>query len=186
MLVEDNDQVLAYALDANSTQATWVVAPGEGEPITALHASLDGSMLAMQRSSAFLQFVHIRSSKMFVQGPRSKSRLLKFFWSPSAAYDLVMATEHGLELYQQLSQGQGLRYMGSRKHPTSWCIYSHESRIALLATGEGGLWLQSRHTKSQMMQCSGCHPSSWDPVHPSRQAPKQGLVSVSHPRTSRC
>ncbi len=43
------------------------VAPGEGEPITALHASLDGSMLAMQRSSAFLQFVHIRSSKMFVQ-----------------------------------------------------------------------------------------------------------------------
>ncbi len=53
-----------------------------------------------------------------------------------------MATEHGLELYQQLSKGQGLRYMGSRKHPTSWCIYSHESRIALLATGEGGLWLQ--------------------------------------------
>jgi len=44
------------------------VAPGEGEPITALHASLDGSMLAMQRSSAFLQIVHIRSkSKMFVQ-----------------------------------------------------------------------------------------------------------------------
>ena len=79
---------------------------------------------------------------VFLQGPRSKSRLLKFFWSPSAAYDLVMATEHGLELYQQLSKGQGLRYMGSRKHPTSWCIYSHESRIALLATGEGGLWLQ--------------------------------------------
>ena len=24
VLVEDNDQVLAYALDANSTQATWV------------------------------------------------------------------------------------------------------------------------------------------------------------------
>ncbi len=43
------------------------VVPGEGEPITALHASLDGSMLAMQRSSAFLQFVYIRSSKMFVQ-----------------------------------------------------------------------------------------------------------------------
>ncbi len=77
-----------------------------------------------------------------LQGPRSKSRLLCFFWCPSAACDLVMATEHGLELYQRLSKGQGLRYMGSRKHPTSWCIYSHESRIALLATGEGGLWLQ--------------------------------------------
>ncbi|DBA75537.1 TPA: hypothetical protein ACH3X2_009099 [Trebouxia sp. C0005] len=186
VLLEDKDQVLAYALNASCTQATWTVMPGEGEPITALHASLDGSMLAMQRSSAFLQFVHIRSSKMFVQGPRSKSRLLSFFWCPSAACDLVMATQHGLELYQRLSKGQGLRYMGSRKHPTSWCIYSHESRIALLATGEGGLWLQSRHTKSPMMQCSGCHPFSWDPAPPGRQAPKQGLVSVSPPRTSRC
>lgn len=44
-----------------------VVSTGEGVPVTALHASLDGSMLAIQRSSAFLQFVHIRSSKMFVQ-----------------------------------------------------------------------------------------------------------------------
>ena len=53
-----------------------------------------------------------------------------------------MATGQGLELYQRLPKGQGLRYVGSRKHPTAWCIYSHESRIALLATGEGGLWLQ--------------------------------------------
>lgn len=77
-----------------------------------------------------------------MQGPRSRSRLLSFFWCPSAACDLVMATGQGLELYQRLPKGQGLRYMGSRKHPTAWCIYSHESRIALLATGEGGLWLQ--------------------------------------------
>lgn len=44
-----------------------VVSSGEGEPVSALHACLDGSMLAMQHSSAFLQFVHIGSSKMFVQ-----------------------------------------------------------------------------------------------------------------------
>lgn len=55
---------------------------------------------------------------------------------------VVMATGQGLELYQGSPKGQGLRYMGSRKHPTTWCTYSHESRIALLATGEGGLWLQ--------------------------------------------
>ncbi len=93
--------------------------------------------------AAMNMLCHIdKTLNVFLQGPRSKSRVLKFFWCPSAACDLVMATEHGLELYQQLSKGQGLRYMGSRKHPTSWCIYSHESRIALLATGEGGLWLQ--------------------------------------------
>lgn len=53
-----------------------------------------------------------------------------------------MATGQGLELYRRLPQGQGLHYMGSRKHPTSWFTYSRESRIALLATGQGGLWLQ--------------------------------------------
>lgn len=93
---------------------------------------------------AAMHMLCLESHTLFVllQGPRSKSRLLSFFWCPSAACDLVMATQHGLELYQRLPKGQGLRYMGSRKHPTSWCIYSHESRIALLATGEGGHWLQ--------------------------------------------
>lgn len=41
--------------------------PGEGDPITALNASLDGMMLAVQRGTAFLQFIHLTSSKMFVQ-----------------------------------------------------------------------------------------------------------------------
>ena len=44
-----------------------VVSAGDGEAITALKASLDGSVLAVQRTSAFLQFVHVRSSNMFVQ-----------------------------------------------------------------------------------------------------------------------
>ena len=77
-----------------------------------------------------------------MQGPKSRTRVLSFFWCPSTACDFVMATGQGLELYQRLPKGQGLRYMGSRKHPTTWCTYSHESRIALLATGQGGLWLQ--------------------------------------------
>lgn len=147
LLMEDNASILAYSLSVGTLQPIWAVSLGEGEAITAVHASLDGSVLAVQRSFTFLQFVHIRSSKMFVQGPKSKSRLLCFFWCPSTACDLVMATSNGLELYQRLSKGQGLRYMGGRKHPTAWCIYSHESRIALLATGEGGLWLQSRRTR---------------------------------------
>lgn len=81
-------------------------------------------------------------SDQYMQGPKSRARLLSFFWCPSTACDFVMATGQGLELYQRLPQGQGLRYKGSRKHPTTWCTYSHESRIALLATGQGGLWLQ--------------------------------------------
>ena len=43
------------------------IAPGEGDPVVTLHASLDGAMLALQRSTVFLQFIHLRSSKIFVQ-----------------------------------------------------------------------------------------------------------------------
>lgn len=42
-------------------------APGEGDQVVLLHASLDGTMLALQRSTVFLQFIHLGSSKMFVQ-----------------------------------------------------------------------------------------------------------------------
>lgn len=78
-----------------------------------------------------------------------------------------MATGHGLELYQRSPKGQGLRYMGSRKHPTTWCTYSHESRIALLATGQGGLWLQvtpallrtrmHRRVQTHTCKCTNVH-----------------------------
>ncbi len=58
------------------------------------------------------------------------------------------------------------------------CTHQHTLKLVLC--------LQSRHTKSPMMQCSGCRPFSWDPALPGRQALKEGLVSVSLPRTSRC
>ncbi|KAL3156053.1 hypothetical protein ABBQ32_013041 [Trebouxia sp. C0010 RCD-2024] len=138
-------QVHAYSTSPSATtqQPLWVASPGEGDSIASLNVSLDGAILAVQRGTALIQFIHLQSSKLFVQGPKSRARLLSFFWCPSTACDFVMATGQGLELYQRLPQGQGLRYKGSRKHPTTWCTYSHESRIALLATGQGGLWLQA-------------------------------------------
>lgn len=40
---------------------------GDGDTVTAMCPSQDGGMLAVQRSTAFLQFVHITSANMFVQ-----------------------------------------------------------------------------------------------------------------------
>lgn len=49
--------------------AKWmqVVSTGDGDPITLLSVSLDGAILAVQRGSAVLQFIHLQSNKMFVQ-----------------------------------------------------------------------------------------------------------------------
>ena len=61
------EAVLIHAVCMWTVNDMQVVSAGDGEAITALKASLDGSVLAVQRGSAFLQFVHVRSSKMFVQ-----------------------------------------------------------------------------------------------------------------------
>lgn len=82
------------------------------------------------------------SSLNLLQGPKSKAPLVGFFWCPSTACDFVMATTQGLELYKRLPTNQGLHYVSSRKHPTAWCKYSHEARIALLAGSDGAQWVQ--------------------------------------------
>jgi hypothetical protein len=40
---------------------------------------------------------------------------------------------------------QGLRYENRLQHPIRWWRYAHDSRLALLGTGELGLWLQVMH-----------------------------------------
>lgn len=51
----------------SDTVLLQVASPGEGDPIASLSVSLDGAILAVQRGTAFLQFVHLKSSKLFVQ-----------------------------------------------------------------------------------------------------------------------
>ena len=51
----------------------------------------------------------------------------------------------GLELYGLQPKQQGLALIERRPHPVRWCSYSHEARMALLGTGEGGHWVQVTH-----------------------------------------
>lgn len=71
-----------------------------------MRPSLDGVMLAVQRSPAFLQFVHVRSSKMFVQVLRP------CYPSPDqhAMYEILLDCSITL---------QGPKYMA---HPLTCCL----------------------------------------------------------------
>ena len=60
--------------------------PGEGDPITALNASLDGMMLAVQRGTAFLQFIHLTSSKIFVQVLLGSESLAHDLYKPQTCH----------------------------------------------------------------------------------------------------
>lgn len=110
------------------------------------------------------------NSELMLQGPKSKAQLLTFFWCPSTACDLVMATVQGLELYKRLPTNQGLHCIGSKKHPTAWCMYSHEARIALLAGADGGQWVQVSMNDSITHNTNFTNPA-FSPVAPSLPLP---------------
>ncbi|KAK9823149.1 hypothetical protein WJX72_000636 [[Myrmecia] bisecta] len=131
-------------------KAVQVTPVGDGPPIMAVRASGDGSLLAVQRSPLQLQFVHRSTLNMFVQGANQRnSPITGFLWARSGDCDFVMVTPTGLELFQLAPSGQGLRFLDARRHPIKWHMYSHETRIALLGTGEIGLWLQAYQFTSE-------------------------------------
>lgn len=78
-----------------------------------------------------------------LQGPwKGKEAVMGFFWAKAADCDFVIVTKAGLEIYTLLGTRQGLRHSTRCSHPVKWWMYSHDTRICLLGTGDIGLWLQ--------------------------------------------
>ena len=65
-IIQTSNQCL-WLSQSGKRACAQVAASGDGHPITSLHASLDGSLLALQRGAAFLQFIHLQNSRIFVQ-----------------------------------------------------------------------------------------------------------------------
>eukprot|EP00850_Spirogloea_muscicola_P012493 SM000081S22627 [mRNA] locus=s81:231057:237143:+ [translate_table: standard] len=111
------------------------VCPIAEGPVLAVRFSLDRSILAVQRSAVEVEFVNRASCTTFRQRCRHGARILGFFWSDSPICDLVFVTSNGLELYALLLSKAGLRLVDHKKGDVAWFVYTHESRLVLLATG---------------------------------------------------
>jgi hypothetical protein len=82
-----------------------------GAPVIAAATSLDGRIIALQRSAASIEFVARDSPNIFLQGSwRGKSAVIGFFWASAAECDLVMVTRSGLELYSLAADRQVLAF----------------------------------------------------------------------------
>ena len=146
LLVASGGTVLGYAVDAPrspdsaSTAAPSSTAVGEG-PVLAARFSLDGKVLAVQRSSTDIEFIpSCEGGGTFWQRcRRGNENILGFFWASSAGVDFVLATTGGLELYALLPARNGLRLVEEkRKAGVCWLLYTHETRLALLGCGPQG------------------------------------------------
>ena len=147
LLVAGGGTVLSYAVDTPRSSDSGSVAPptstaiGEG-PVLAARFSLDGKVLAVQRSLTDVEFLpggDGGGGSFWQRCRRSGETILGFFWASSAGVDFVLATTGGLELYALLPARNGLRLVEEkRKAGVCWLLYTHETRLALLGCGTHG------------------------------------------------
>ena len=137
--------MLSYAVDTPRLPDSSAAAPsstpvGEG-PVLAARFSLDGKVLAVQRSLTDVEFIPSGDGggAFWQRCRRGGETILGFFWASSAGVDFVLATTGGLELYALLPARNGLRLVEEkRKSGVCWLLYTHETRLALLGCGAHG------------------------------------------------
>ncbi|KAJ6923823.1 hypothetical protein NC652_017212 [Populus alba x Populus x berolinensis] len=126
---------------------SWKVAPfdplvaptsdliSEG-PILSIRYSLDAKIIAIQRTSQEIQFFHRETGKNFCHKckPESES-ILGFFWTDCPRCHFVLVKTSGLDLLACDAESKSFQLVDTRKLNVSWYVYTHESRLVLLASG---------------------------------------------------
>ncbi|KAL3533970.1 hypothetical protein ACH5RR_007491 [Cinchona calisaya] len=105
-------------------------------PVLLVRYSLDSKLLAVQRSDHEIQIWNREGGETFSYKCRSESdHILGFFWTDSPTCDIVIVKTSGLELLAYSSESKSLTLVETKKINVSWYIYTHESRLVLLASG---------------------------------------------------
>ncbi|TKY62514.1 C18orf8 protein [Spatholobus suberectus] len=140
-------EISCYSLQQLTRVFSWKVGPfdpligpttdsiSEG-PIIAIRYSLDTKVIAIQRSNHEIQFWDRETGETFSHTcmPESES-ILGFFWTDSQQCDIVLVKNSGLDLYAYNSESKSLQLVQTKKVNVSWFVYTHESRLVLLASG---------------------------------------------------
>ncbi|KAF6149342.1 hypothetical protein GIB67_016880 [Kingdonia uniflora] len=131
-----SDQVLAWDIaQPTSHNALSADSIGEG-PVLSIRFSLDRKVIGIQRSNHEIQFINRESRETFTQRCRSDAEcIVGFFWTDCRTCDLIFIKTSGLDLYSYVPELKALRLVETKKLSVSWYVYTHESRMVLLASG---------------------------------------------------
>ncbi|XP_010693858.2 uncharacterized protein LOC104906755 [Beta vulgaris subsp. vulgaris] len=136
LLSPTSDEVFSWKIapfDPNVEPASDSVSEG---PVLSVRLSLDGKILAIQRSSHEIQFWNKEKRNSFCHKCKPESeKILGFFWIDSPTCNLVLVRSSGLDLLNYDSETQNVQLTESKRINVSWYIYTHESRLVLLASG---------------------------------------------------
>lgn len=144
LLTVDGDAVHITPIDSRlspaATAAPRLLRLDSSAPVSLCRLSLDGRLLALQRSPVEVAFVNTTTGNAFNYACRQGSAILGLFWTQSAGgCEFVLATTNGLELFSILPGGAGLRLLDEKRKPGClWMVYTHETRVCLLGYGPSG------------------------------------------------
>uniref|UniRef100_A0A2P2KVP9 Uncharacterized protein MANES_09G038300 n=1 Tax=Rhizophora mucronata TaxID=61149 RepID=A0A2P2KVP9_RHIMU len=105
-------------------------------PILSIRYSLDAKFIAIQRSSQEIQFWHRETRGTLNHRCKSESEsILGFFWTDCPLCNFVLVKTSGLDLLAYDAESNSFHLVESRKLNVGWYVYTHESRLVLLASG---------------------------------------------------
>ncbi|MCO5595333.1 hypothetical protein L7F22_049375 [Adiantum nelumboides] len=136
LLVPSPNKVFSWPVARDSHPDSPSITTVDGGPVLAARFSLDGKILAIQNSDQEVSFFNRESGLKFKQRSRSHTQqILGFFWTDCPTCDIVFVTSGGLELYSLASRLDSLKLVDVKPSQVSWFLYTHESRLVLLASG---------------------------------------------------
>ncbi|KAI5055890.1 hypothetical protein GOP47_0029706 [Adiantum capillus-veneris] len=136
LLVPSPNKVFSWPVTRNSHPDSPSITTVDGGPVLSARFSLDGKILAIQSSDHEVSFFNRENGLKFKQLCRSRTeRILGMFWTDCPTCDIVFVTSGGLELYSLASRLDSVKLVDVKPSQVSWFLYTHESRLVLLASG---------------------------------------------------
>ncbi|XP_039027732.1 uncharacterized protein LOC120161581 [Hibiscus syriacus] len=136
LLSPTSDQVCSWKTAPFSPNAAPNIDSITEGPICSIRFSLDEKHIAVQRSNTFIQFFHRETGETFIHRCKSDSEsILGFFWTDCPSCDIVVVKTSGLDLFAYDHASKSLALVETKKMTVSWYVYTHESRLVLLASG---------------------------------------------------
>ncbi|KAL4324863.1 hypothetical protein GQ457_11G008460 [Hibiscus cannabinus] len=131
-----SDQVFSWKTVPFSPNAAPNIDSITEGPICSIRFSLDEKLIAVQRSNTSIDFLHRETGEVFTHRCKSESEsILGFFWTDCPSCDIVVVKISGLDLFAYDHASKSLALVETKKMNVSWYVYTHESRLVLLASG---------------------------------------------------
>uniref|UniRef100_A0A452ZIY2 Uncharacterized protein n=1 Tax=Aegilops tauschii subsp. strangulata TaxID=200361 RepID=A0A452ZIY2_AEGTS len=130
------DRILYWKIAASTQSGPPNSDPINEGPILSVRFSLDQKAIGIQRSSHEVEFRNRETGEGCSKKCRADSEtILGFFWTDCPTCDVIIIKTSGLDMLVYEPQSNALRLVESKKCNATWYLYTHESRLLLLASG---------------------------------------------------